>query len=38
MIKFALKNEIIKWNVNFFPLKPYPNGSYEHLKGQNLKT
>jgi hypothetical protein len=30
MTKFALKNGIIKLSVNFFPLKPYPNGTYEH--------
>jgi hypothetical protein len=37
MIKFDEKwNNKIK--CEFFPLKPYQNGSYEHLKGQNLKT
>ncbi len=35
MIKYALKNEIIKLNVKYFSLKPWPNGNYGLLKGQN---
>jgi hypothetical protein len=44
-LKIWLNNDktfLEKWNniikCEFFSLRPYPNVSYEHLKGQNLKT